>query len=118
MSEQRGYYDSPLHFNNVKTGSAFVEIYLGDVIHIKSKKENDYDEWFICDYYDAYDNKVSRNRKFNEDSFLNIGFADWEEKEIDPKHFNRMVIKSYLRKHMDKADYIGDGNIFDESDGI
>jgi hypothetical protein len=98
---QRDYYDSPLYFSNAEAGKAFVEKYLGDVLFLKKKKENDYDEWFIADYYDAYDGKVSRNRKFNEDSFLNIGFADWEEIEIDPKHFNRMVIKSYIRKYME-----------------
>lgn len=108
----RDYYDGPLHYSNVKVGRAYVEKYLGDVIRIKGQGENDYDDWFVCDYYDAYDAELKRNRKYSEESFLNIGFADWDEIEIDPKHFNRMVIKSYLRKHMDKADYEGDGNIF------
>lgn len=100
----RSYWDSPLYFGNVTIGKAYVEKYLGDVFWIKNKKEINDDDFFICDYYDAYDHKLRRNVKFNEESWLSIGFADWEEIEIKPKHFNRMVIKSYIKKHIEKHD--------------
>lgn len=101
----RDYYAGPLHFPNVQAGKAYGEKYLGDVIYIKGKQETDYDDFLVCDYYDSYDGNLKINKKFSEEGWLMIGFADWDEVEFDPKLFSRMVIKSYCKKHMDEESF-------------
>ena len=109
------YYNSPLNWENLKVGTCFGEKSLGDVVYIKEIKETKYDnEYYIIDSYDNSDIEdnlrdgnplVHRNRKISYDGWLMIGYADWEYKEIKPSEFNKYVIKSYIRKHMETHPY-------------
>ena len=106
----RDYYDSPLHWDNVEIGKAYVEKYLGDVVRIIKKSEDNYDDYIHVELYDAsaYDMKDAvevKRRKLTDESWLMIGFADWEEVEIPYKEFHRAVIRSFIRKYMEPYDY-------------
>lgn len=101
------YYDSPLHWDNVEVGKAYVEKYLGDVVRILKKFEDDYDEYIHVQYYDGYEKKNPKvvKKKLTEEGWLTIGFADWEYVEIPFNEFNRSIIRSFIRRHMEPFDY-------------
>ena len=106
------YYESPLNWENIKVGPvnrAFAEKGNGDIVFIKKKIENAAgDEFVVVDVYDNYDVELKFNRKHSYDGWLMIGYADWDEKEIDPSEFSKYVIKAYCRKHMDNTPYAED----------
>lgn len=107
----RDYYDSPLHFDKVKSKTAFVEKYLGDVLVVYKDAEemssvSNYDDYIYAWHFSPGSLDIDMNpdykpRKITDEGWLMIGFPDWEEQEIPFDEAPRWMIRGLFGERID-----------------
>lgn len=100
-----------LDFYKVKSGTAWVEKDLGDVLVILKDYEDlkdryEDDDYIHVEYFDPSAIEINmadhtyRKRKMNYDSWLNIGFDDWEAIQVPFHERYRYMIQSFFNRAM------------------
>jgi hypothetical protein len=99
---ERDYYDSPLHFHKVKSKTAYIDKYMGDVLIIYKDQEemkdvSAYNDYVYVWHFDPSDLKYGdepelKPRKMTDEGWLMVGFPDWDEEEIPFENAEKWII--------------------------